>query len=174
MRSRTAGVMTALMRNGRDRRFPAAPSQCDIRVGRVIEERMPGSLATLDEMFRNDPRTIRYGATESLYGYEEIEAFPMGGPGRTNPRWHKSNKLGEISRSRTRIGCRDEMPSAVGLAPGVLGQAAAVGLWRRRFRSIAPGMSCVIVGQPWARAWIGGTWPPRLSLCQRDRTPPSD
>jgi hypothetical protein len=24
-----------------------------------------------------------------------------------NPRWHKSNKLGEISRSRTRIGCRD-------------------------------------------------------------------
>ena len=30
---------------------------------------------TLDEMFRNDPRTIRYGATENLYGYEEIEAF---------------------------------------------------------------------------------------------------
>ena len=32
-------------------------------------------VATLDEMFRNDPRTIRYGATENLYGYEEIEAF---------------------------------------------------------------------------------------------------
>ena len=32
-------------------------------------------VATLDEMFRDDPRTIRYGATENLYGYEEIEAF---------------------------------------------------------------------------------------------------
>jgi hypothetical protein len=32
-------------------------------------------VATLDEMFRNDPRTIRYGATENLYGYKEIEAF---------------------------------------------------------------------------------------------------
>jgi hypothetical protein len=32
-------------------------------------------VATLDEMFRNDPRTIRYGATESLYSYDEIKAF---------------------------------------------------------------------------------------------------
>ena len=32
-------------------------------------------VATLDEMFRNDTRTIRYGAAEILYGYEEIEAF---------------------------------------------------------------------------------------------------
>ena len=33
---------------------------------------------TLDAMFRNDPRTIRYGATENLYGYREIEAFRAG------------------------------------------------------------------------------------------------
>jgi hypothetical protein len=32
-------------------------------------------VATLDAMVRNDPRTVRYGATESLYGYKEIEAF---------------------------------------------------------------------------------------------------
>ncbi len=32
-------------------------------------------VATLNEMFRNDSRTIRYGATENLYGYKEIEAF---------------------------------------------------------------------------------------------------
>ena len=37
-------------------------------------------VATLDEMFRNDPRTIRYGATENLYGYKEIEAFRAGRP----------------------------------------------------------------------------------------------
>jgi hypothetical protein len=30
---------------------------------------------TLDEMFRNDPRTIRYGQSENLYGYKAIEAF---------------------------------------------------------------------------------------------------
>src|SRR5262245_19547186 len=29
-------------------------------------------VTTLDEMFRNDPRTIRYGQSENLYGYEEI------------------------------------------------------------------------------------------------------
>jgi hypothetical protein len=29
----------------------------------------------LDELFRDDPRTVRYGATENLYGYAEIAAF---------------------------------------------------------------------------------------------------
>ena len=37
-------------------------------------------VTTLDEMFRNDPRTIRYGQSESLYGYEEIEAFRAARP----------------------------------------------------------------------------------------------
>lgn len=32
-------------------------------------------VVTLDEMFRNDPRTIRCGQAENLYGYKEIEAF---------------------------------------------------------------------------------------------------
>jgi len=32
-------------------------------------------VATLNAIFRDDPRTIRYGGTESLYGYQEIEAF---------------------------------------------------------------------------------------------------
>ena len=30
---------------------------------------------TLAEIFHNDPRTVRYGASESLYGYAEIAAF---------------------------------------------------------------------------------------------------
>lgn len=30
---------------------------------------------TLDSLFRKDERTIRYGATENLYGYAEIAAF---------------------------------------------------------------------------------------------------
>jgi ketosteroid isomerase-like protein len=32
-------------------------------------------IAALDAMFHDDPRTIRYGGAESLYGYKAIEAF---------------------------------------------------------------------------------------------------
>jgi Protein of unknown function (DUF3225) len=30
---------------------------------------------TLDQLFHDDSRTIRYGATENLYGYDEIKKF---------------------------------------------------------------------------------------------------
>ena len=32
----------------------------------------------LDELFCNSPHTLRYGATENLYGYEAIQAFRAG------------------------------------------------------------------------------------------------
>jgi hypothetical protein len=32
-------------------------------------------VAALDGFFRDDPRTIRYGVGENLYGYEAIKAF---------------------------------------------------------------------------------------------------
>lgn len=32
-------------------------------------------IAVLDELFWNSPLTVRYGATETLYGYEAIAAF---------------------------------------------------------------------------------------------------
>ncbi|MDR4306025.1 oxalurate catabolism protein HpxZ [Chelatococcus sambhunathii] len=35
-------------------------------------------VATLEALFRDDPRTLRYGATENLYGMEEIRAFRRG------------------------------------------------------------------------------------------------
>jgi hypothetical protein len=37
-------------------------------------------VATLDEIFRNDPRTMRYGQSENLYGYKEIAAFRAARP----------------------------------------------------------------------------------------------
>jgi hypothetical protein len=37
-------------------------------------------VATLDEMFRDDPRTIRYGQAENSYGHGEIEAFRAARP----------------------------------------------------------------------------------------------
>ena len=36
---------------------------------------MSNDVAALNAIFRNDPRTIRYGGDENLYGYAEIEAF---------------------------------------------------------------------------------------------------
>jgi Protein of unknown function (DUF3225) len=35
-------------------------------------------VSVLDELFRNDARTIRYGGGENLYGYEAIMAFRAG------------------------------------------------------------------------------------------------
>ena len=32
-------------------------------------------VAVLDELFRDDPRTLRYGGGENLYGYQAIMAF---------------------------------------------------------------------------------------------------
>jgi hypothetical protein len=34
----------------------------------------------LDELFWNSPHTLRYGATENLYGYTDIQAFRAGRP----------------------------------------------------------------------------------------------
>ena len=35
-------------------------------------------VAVLDELFWNSPHTLRYGATENLYGYDAIRAFRAG------------------------------------------------------------------------------------------------
>jgi AtzH-like len=37
-------------------------------------------VATLDELFRDDARTIRYGGGENLYGFKEIMAFRAARP----------------------------------------------------------------------------------------------
>ena len=36
---------------------------------------MINDVDTLDALFRHDPRTIRYGVAENLYGHAEIAAF---------------------------------------------------------------------------------------------------
>lgn len=36
---------------------------------------MANDVATLNEIFRDDPRTIRYGVGENLYGHKEIAGF---------------------------------------------------------------------------------------------------
>jgi hypothetical protein len=42
---------------------------------RYEEALVSNDVATLDALFRDDPRTIRYGGSEILYGYDAIKAF---------------------------------------------------------------------------------------------------
>ncbi|MFD1558189.1 oxalurate catabolism protein HpxZ [Paraburkholderia silviterrae] len=39
-------------------------------------------VAVLDKLFFDSPNTLRYGATENLYGYEAIRAFRAARPGK--------------------------------------------------------------------------------------------
>ena len=42
---------------------------------RYEEALVTNDVATLNALFHDDPRTIRYGGAENLYGYDEIKAF---------------------------------------------------------------------------------------------------
>jgi len=43
--------------------------------GRYEQALVSNDVPALNAFFRDDPRTIRYGAGEILYGYDEIRAF---------------------------------------------------------------------------------------------------
>jgi len=43
--------------------------------GRYEKALVENDVPALNAFFRDDPRTIRYGAGEILYGYDEIKAF---------------------------------------------------------------------------------------------------
>ncbi len=51
--------------------LPEVEFQCE-RYERAL---VGNDVAVLDELFWNSPHTLRYGATENLYGYDAIGAF---------------------------------------------------------------------------------------------------
>jgi hypothetical protein len=55
--------------------LPEVVAEVKAAFDRYEKALVSNDVATLDGLFHNDPRTIRYGGTESLYGYAEIEAF---------------------------------------------------------------------------------------------------
>ena len=55
--------------------LPEIVAEVKVAFDRYERALVTNDVAVLDEIFRDDPRTIRYGATEILYGYDEIEAF---------------------------------------------------------------------------------------------------
>jgi hypothetical protein len=55
--------------------LPEVVAQVRMAFERYEEALVANDVAALDAMFHDDPRTIRYGGAENLYGYRAIEAF---------------------------------------------------------------------------------------------------
>jgi hypothetical protein len=55
--------------------LPEVVAQVQAAFDRYEQALVSNDVAALDAMFHDDPRTIRYGGTEILYGHEEIAAF---------------------------------------------------------------------------------------------------
>ena len=60
--------------------IPEVVAEVTAAFRRYEDALVTNDVAVLDELFWNDPRTIRYGATEILHGYEEIMAFRAARP----------------------------------------------------------------------------------------------
>ena len=55
--------------------LPDVLAEVSAQFARYEAALVANDVAVLDELFRNDSRTLRYGINENLYGYEEIMAF---------------------------------------------------------------------------------------------------
>jgi hypothetical protein len=60
--------------------LPEVVAEVKAAFARYEQALVSNDVATLDELFHDDPRTIRYGAGENLYGYQEIMAFRAARP----------------------------------------------------------------------------------------------
>ena len=55
--------------------LPEIVAEVSAQFARYEEALVTNDVAVLDELFRDDPRTLRYGIGENLYGYDAITAF---------------------------------------------------------------------------------------------------
>jgi AtzH-like len=55
--------------------LPEVIAEVEAAFDRYEQALMANDVATLDAFFHDDPRTIRYGGGENLYGYAAIKAF---------------------------------------------------------------------------------------------------
>ena len=60
--------------------LPEVLAQVKVQFERYERALTSNDVAVLDELFWKSPHTLRYGATENLYGYDEIQAFRAGRP----------------------------------------------------------------------------------------------
>jgi hypothetical protein len=55
--------------------LPEVLAEVTAQLARYEKALVSNDVAVLDELFRADPRTLRYGVGENLYGYDAITAF---------------------------------------------------------------------------------------------------
>ena len=60
--------------------LPDVLAEVGAQFARYEQALVNNDVAVLDELFRDDPRTLRYGGGENLYGYKAIMAFRAGRP----------------------------------------------------------------------------------------------
>ena len=58
--------------------LPDVLAKVTAQFARYEQALVTNDTAVLGELFRNDPRTLRYGIGENLYGHGEISAFRAG------------------------------------------------------------------------------------------------
>ncbi len=60
--------------------LPEVLAEVHVAFARYEQALISNDVAVLDELFWESPHTLRYGATENLYGYAAIQAFRAGRP----------------------------------------------------------------------------------------------
>ena len=60
--------------------LPDVLAEVTAQFARYEQALVTNDVAVLDELFRDDPLTLRYGGGENLYGYHEIMAFRAARP----------------------------------------------------------------------------------------------
>jgi hypothetical protein len=60
--------------------LPDVLAEVSAQFARYEKALVSNDVAVLDELFRDDSRTLRYGIGENLYGYSEIMAFRAARP----------------------------------------------------------------------------------------------
>jgi hypothetical protein len=60
--------------------LPDVLAEVTAQFARYEQALVTNDVAVLDELFRDDPRTLRYGGGENLYAYREIMAFRAARP----------------------------------------------------------------------------------------------
>ena len=97
--------------------LPDVLAEVTAQFARYEKALVSNDVAVLDELFRNDPRTLRYGVGENLYGYDEIMAFraarsPIGLGRRTDKT--VITTYGRDAAVASTLFYRDTLPGTVG------------------------------------------------------------
>ncbi len=97
--------------------LPDVLAEVTVQFARYEKALVSNDVAVLDELFRSDSRTLRYGIAENLYGYDAIMAFrsarsPVGLTRRTDKTVITS--YGRDTAMASTLFYRDNAPGKVG------------------------------------------------------------